>query len=277
MNLMVSGAGVTPAGGPAGQSAFGRELERLLADAPLMSVPFFGDYQALHEVLGDRLVVEVDPRAIQYQLPPSLPYGGKHIKVAEHFLGRGLWKAFREPLEKTVIDREVADLLASGGRFRDTLVHAMLLKRLQQGRPMHRNLQPIDSEAKLDRYFDDLWTLITSIRDQGYRRRPRYAGVTSAGEAARHSSPVRSVLVELTESEVGVAVGRDGRLYRAGPGHHRMAIARHLGLTRIPVELRLFHVKWLRPQLKTSSDPVTAIIHAAQQIAIPKQMGPKET
>ena len=65
------------------------------------------------------------------------------------------------------------------------------------------------------------------------------------------------------ETEVGMAVDADGGLVRVGPGNHRFAIAHQLGLRRIPVELRLFHVRWLREAFRSHGQHAPAAIIAA--------------
>jgi hypothetical protein len=73
----------------------------------------------------------------------------------------------------------------------------------------------------------------------------------------------------MTESEIGLAVGADGALFRIGPGHHRMSIARRLGLARVPAELRLFHVKWLRQIMREDGlGPLAALRHGIARLAL---------
>ena len=103
------------------------------------------------------------------------------------------------------------------------------------------------------------------------RRRPDYDGLESASDAAKASSPVRPVLVELMESEIGIGVDADGSLVRVGPGNHRMAIARQLGLARVPVELRLFHAAWVRRQMAQGKGPLQSITAGVRRIGAKQQ------
>lgn len=258
--------------GPAEDSGTDRRvlahsLRTLLAHPDRWPLPFAGDYLAFQHVFGNRLVVEIDPRPVTHQLPPHRQIGGQTVRAADFVLGRGRWLPLLEPLDRSVIHREVADLLACGGNYRETPAHAALMARLKAGDPGVRNLQRLDTSERIDAYFEDLQRLIASIRDTGYRRRPAYDGIDSAEQAMAATSPVRPVLVELTESEIGMAVDADGRLVRVGPGNHRMAIARQLGLLRIPVEFRLFHVAWIRRHMAQGQGLLQVIVTGVRAIA----------
>lgn len=245
-------------------------LRALMANPASWPLPFAGDYLAFHAVFGDKLVIDIAPGQVTHQFPPHRQIGGEVVKAADYVLGRGSWQPLLERLDRSVIHREVADLLASGGDYRSTPGHAALVQRLADGKPGIRNLQPLDSLERIDCYFDDLNRLIASIRTDGYRRRPRYDGLDSvAAEAA--CSLVRPIVAELTESEIGMAVDADGQLIRVGPGNHRMAIARQLGLDLVPVECRLFHVAWVRRHMEQGRAPLQAIANGVRRIAQTQQ------
>ena len=253
------------------RKALAGSLRALLAEPASWPLPLAGDYLAFHHFFGEQLVIDVDPRPVTHQFPPHRKIGGEVMKAADHVLGRGPWQPLLEPLERSVINREVADMLACGGDFRATAAHAALMDRLKAGRPGIRNLQKLDTPELIDSYFEDLLRLIASIRDAGYRRRPSYGGIDGAERAVAATSPVRPLIAELTESEIGMGVDADGRLVRVGPGNHRMAIARQLGLARVPVELRLFHVTWLRRRMERGHGPLQAIAAGVRTIARKQQ------
>lgn len=212
-------------------------LRDLLASASSWALPFAGDYLQFHAYFGDQLVIDIDPRQVIHQFPPNRRIYGQKVAASNFVLGRGSWLPLFEALDNSVIHGEVAELLALDGDYRKTAGHAALVERLGTDKPPIRNLQTLDSIEQIGCYFEDVNRLIASIRDNGFRRRPHYDGLESVAEAAKASSPARPVLVELMESEIGVAVDADGSLVRVGPGNHRMAIARQLGCARVPVEL----------------------------------------
>jgi hypothetical protein len=244
-----------------------QRLAELMSSAPSWPLPFAGDRLQFQAFFGDRLVVDIDPRQVTHQFPPSRTIGGQNVSAGDFVLGRGAWKPLLEPLDRSIIHREVADVLAHGEAYRETAGYAALVARMEAGDPGIRNLQSLDTIARIDCYFEDLVRLIASIRSGGYRRRPAYNGLHSAEEAAKASTPVRPVVVELMESEIGMAVDNDGGLVRVGAGNHRMAIARQLGLARVPVEFRLFHVAWVRRQMAAcGKGPLGSIIAGVNAI-----------
>lgn len=246
-----------------------RRIKELLRQAPTAPVPFFGDAQEFRDFAGDRLVIEIDPGQVADQFPVQKVINGKPIGFANHLMGRAGWKPHLERLERSTVYREIADLLAHDHDYRATPIYAELKTRVENGKPPVRNLVPLDSIAKLDLYFDKVVELTRSIASSGYKRRPRYKGMESAEEASRFSSGIRPVAVELTESEIGVAVGADGSLHRIGPGTHRLATARLLNLPRVPVEVRLFHVQWLRRVIAGQKRPMQAIFSAIADLGLP--------
>ena len=58
----------------------------------------------------------------------------------------------------------------------------------------------------------------------------------------------RSWWTELGEQDIGVAIDATGRLCKLPGGQHRFAIARALGLSEIPVQVRMLHVDVLQGQ-----------------------------
>ena len=54
------------------------------------------------------------------------------------------------------------------------------------------------------------------------------------------------------DEEVGIAIGADGELLHFRKGHHRMALAKQLGIPRLDIELHLVHSDWLRNLLGVS-------------------------
>jgi hypothetical protein len=259
-------------GADADPSAF-LPFVRLIRSAAEQDQPFFGDGQAFRECLGGALVIFADPRLVQEQLPPSGSVGGAALRFDDHAFGRGNWQAHLRPVTGAPIYREVADLLA-GGDIRQSQSFALFLRKARNGKPAIRYLQALDSAAKIERYFDEVARLIDSIRTNGYRVRPGRDPDLAGVVAAERATEARSQLVELMESEVGMAVNADGSLVRVGPGNHRFAIAHQLGLPGVPVELRLFHVRWLREAFRGhGQQSPAAIIAAASRLSTTQSPG----
>lgn len=253
---------------PAGGLPFGKVLHQTMRAIGAQAQPFFLSQIQAADALGDTLLVEVDPRVIGLQLAARVKQGSHTIQVTDHFLGKGDWTRWLKPIETLQVDEEVRDVIAHGDDFRATESYRRMLEQIAAGRATTRSLIALDSTALVDAYFGDLVNLIASIRHKGIVRRPT-RGLADLRSVAPSLSIARPLLVEMAESDIGLAVGADGALFRIGPGHHRMSIARRLGLARVPAELQLFHVKWLRQIMREEGlGPLAALRHGIARLAL---------
>ena len=130
-----------------------------------------------------------------------------------------------------------------------------LIERLHsQGRFIH-NKVTIKHEADIHRYFQRYQDLLASIRSQGLLPLTEYK--RSQSLLPKHS--VRSFYLEHRETDIGVAIAADGRLYRYRGGCHRFALAQQLQLSSIPVVIKLLHYEWLQRYQAPTCKPVEAI------------------
>ncbi|WP_373504868.1 hypothetical protein [Aestuariivirga sp.] len=248
-------------GAAADPSAFAT-FARLIRSAPDQDRPFFGDGHEFRGLLGGSLVIHADPRLVQEQFPPAAKINGETLRFDDCAIGRGKWQPHLRPVQGSALYREVGDVLAGGG-IRNRQSFADLMRKAENGKPAIRYLLALDSEHKIERYFDEVFSLVESIRTNGYRTRARREPEEAGLAAAERATDARSQLVEMMETEVGMAVDADGALVRVGPGNHRFAIAHQLGLPRIPVELRLFHARWLREAFRSHGQHAPAAVIAA--------------
>lgn len=234
-------------------------LLQALRLAPSTSDPFFGSHFDVADAVGDRLIVWLDPSRVGKQLQSRIEMPGSTLSVSDCCLGKGDWSKWLKPLEATLVDREVREVLASEPDYRAAPCYKRFFQEFEAKRPTVRNMIALDTPERVDAYFADLVSLIASIREKGVIRRPPRR-LEQAEALLPALSAARPLAVELTESEIGIAVGAAGELFRLGPGHHRMSIARQIGLRRVPAELRLFHVRWVREQMRLSKcGPLRAI------------------
>ena len=227
--------------------------------APSTSDPFFGSHLDMAETVGDRLIVWLDPARVAKQLDSNIQIQGGTLAVGTCCLGKGDWSKWLKPIETTLVDREVREVLACGLAYRAAPCYKRFFREFEAKRPTVRNMIALDTPERVEAYFTDLVRLIESIRARGVTRRPPRR-LNQAAALLPALSAARPLATELTESEIGIAVGPAGELFRLGPGHHRMSIARQIGLRRVPAELRLFHVRWVREQMRLNRcGPLRAI------------------
>lgn len=120
---------------------------------------------------------------------------------------------------------------------------------------MRRNNVALDTVSKIDAYFKSTAELLASIADKGVVKRPAF---TVDMALSYTPTEIRPLAGEMLERDVGVGIGPQGELLRVCSGLHRTAAALHLGVTSMPVELRMIHIDILR-QNGAADDPLAAI------------------
>lgn len=113
---------------------------------------------------------------------------------------------------------------------------------------MRRNFVALKTPQLVDSYFRQVIDLCRSISDNGLSRRADFRRTANAFK----NPTVRLPWVELTEADIGVAIGPNGELHHFGSGKHRISAAQALGLRVVPVEVRLVHLSWLQRQITIS-------------------------
>jgi hypothetical protein len=150
-------------------------------------------------------------------------------------------------------------LVGADLRFRETAAYRRLCRAADRGDPKLRSGVLLRTREQIDDYFKYSVALAHSVRQFGVM--PRH-------EARRNEVPSfgRRVgwlkLLERAERDIGVAIGPDGALVRHLGGKHRMALARALDVERIPVEVRMVHVRWLKGQMDRTGLPAHEALRA---------------
>lgn len=149
-------------------------------------------------------------------------------------------------------------------RFADRAVPRAIRQRFLEGCAWDETPLP-DHVADQVQRFGDAWghvddavekrcraveALYESIRSEGYLTQTEVAARDIDGPGP----PPVPVLGEVT-----VDVGRDGRLCWRGNGQHRLAIARVLGVERVPVLIARRHAGWQTVRDRVRRDGIEAV------------------
>jgi SAM-dependent methyltransferase len=138
----------------------------------------------------------------------------------------GDWDALRFRVADMRICRAVEDRVRTGVPWQSTEYYRVAVKQIETG----RRLWGCTDRASFDHRCNDIDRLIESISKHGYRD-----GESLGPDARIHSA--------LGHQEILINISRDGfPLFQ--DGRHRLAIARALGLGRIPVQILVRHSKW---------------------------------
>jgi len=206
---------------------------------------------------GDGLVTEVDPARLRTWLLSFATRESELVVLRDFFVGSGDWSPMLRDVETSPLHREIVELVANDLDCEKCPSYRRLVEQVASEGPIVRNYIRLGNREDVHAYFQHYADLIESIRADGLRRS---AGRERQPEAGTVGG-LRSRYHEMIETDVGVAVDRDGRLHRFRGGFHRTAIAKCLELERMPVAVKLVHADWLRGVIaETGLPPHEAVI-----------------
>ncbi len=88
-----------------------------------------------------------------------------------------------------------------------------------------------------------------AIDDYFHRLKRLYESMARNGFQSRRGEELSA------EGEITIRIGRDGALIKCGEGTHRLALARVLGMERVPAVIDLIHYRWARRCAPTRGTP----------------------
>ncbi len=176
--------------------------------------------RAVESLLGDALVVHVDPR----QLIRSADWRGypdRKRPSSSAFIWDGDWDQRRRDLRHGSRYRFISDIDAHRDNLRQTERFRSLSKRLEAGRPWSSHQQGVllDSEERILVYLRIYLGFLDDMATHGF-------------DASRG------------KDDLGVAITREGRVLKINRGLHRLAMAQHIGLRSVPVRVKAVHRMW---------------------------------
>ena len=216
--------------------------------------------------------IEVDPRAIRFANATALGLNGRRTKHLEDLprpryaewspmggvLG-GDWDRYTVPFSQCIEDRMARERYEQGIPWEQTEAYRELMMWMSRRRPdLFRCRGPGELMERL-RYLD---SLAASLAAHGYR------------ESAAHETPrPPGATPPLSDypDEIQIRIGRHGELLYARHGRHRLAIARALGLSRIPVLVWTRHGRWqrIRDELRSAHTRARLSAHAEAHVSHP--------
>lgn len=179
------------------------------------------------------------PRLAAYQPSRGLDARG-FVKANAGKVLDGDWDLARMPFEQNRIYRLLHEHFVEGVAWEETVVFRQFAEEIAAG---ERRWHWSSSTEEMLQAARSVELLYESMRQNGYR---------SSGKAA-------------TADAITVSIGRNGELlYNNVGGHHRLSVAKIVGIEEIPVRVLLRHRCWqdLRDELRRSpgtaglSDPM---------------------
>jgi L-alanine-DL-glutamate epimerase-like enolase superfamily enzyme len=216
-------------------------LSRLGAGAAAQIASLPGDISTLVEP-----VLVVDIAAIRWGGRPERQHhrGGLAILDGDWDLER------KQPIEEYLLDdgysRSIHELFVEGRPYTETAQYRQMVSRLERGETPKR----CRSLEDVHRYFAELHLAYRSVETNGYRSQ------VALGSGA-------------SRDEITVYVDRNGELHKQqGSGHHRLAIARLLGVEEVPVCILGIHRLWVEAcQRRYGGDVISAVRSGVRALA----------
>lgn len=169
-------------------------------------------------------VIWLDPRDVTYCSLfefSSISYRGRVVP--------GNWDRQEKKFEDLDVFVGIKEACVEGKPWQETVFYQRILHKLERG----QILWDCKDRSDFDKRCKDIEALFIRIKTEGYK---------SQGELSE-SEDLGSSLY--TNSEIGVSIGRAGE-FLFSDGAHRLAIAKILGLTRIPVKVVVRHPGWVK-------------------------------
>lgn len=210
---------------------------------------------------GRRLIVNVDPARLEYQLENEVTDGDRTYAVPDFFVGNGDWSPWLKSLSGNARSEGGAPTRPAGIPFSPDPCLQDAAGKNSNAKVCHPESCADRQPGKARRLFSQLLPDVPPGWENGH---PRDAGSRIEGdESFTTGNSARPVWAEYTERNIGIAIGSRGELYRVGPGQHRTAVAKTLNLAKMPCEVRLLHVDWIERQLWHSRQPLPRALKMA--------------
>ena len=248
---------------PVGGKLLPWQLRRALGQTSAGGGPCGVSYPLARWGFGDALVTEIDPNRLETWLVSFATRAGRPVALRDFFVGSGDWSPLLHDITDSPLHNEIVDLIAHDLNIEACPVYHRALQRLAAEGPFVRNYIRLARQEDVLAYFQHYVDLIKSVKAQGLMRKADRSDPSGSGTLGG----LRSRYHQMIETDVGVAVDRDGRLHRFRGGFHRTAIAKCLGLERMPVVVKLVHAEWLRGVMaETGLPPHQAVIAGVESL-----------
>jgi hypothetical protein len=222
---------------------FERAIERALHQAPDTAPAFTLPAAIALKALGNSALAEVPTSALNKRLHDWVRYEGKAAFSGDYFICSADWSAWLTDLSSSSVMTEANQMHQAGLDYKSTRIYAKHLQNIERGAAVIRNKVSLDTPLKLNAYFNRFVALFESIQKHGVLPLKQ---ARNCDEALSTSSSVRSWRTNFGEKDIGVAIGPDAELVLLPGAKHRLAIARVLGIARVPVQMRMVHKAWLQ-------------------------------
>lgn len=220
-----------------------RRLARVLRDADREHAQFTLPVAYGLQLFRGHLDLVLDMSVLSSRLHDWVQSGGLLQHSSSYFVCLGSWDHLLSPAKRSAVMREAIELHQARLDYRATPSYARYIALADARTPVTRNQIALSSPQRIADYYERFVALYRSIEAHGVlpmRRVPQPV----ANRFLRRGLP--SWVLASGERDIGVAIGPQGATVLLPGGKHRLAVAIVLGIHRVPVEVRMLHLDWIR-------------------------------
>lgn len=184
--------------------------------------------------------VWVDPRRIEhYQGSGPREFG---------LVVDGDWDDPECRFDEHPVYQSISSRFDDGTDWTDTELYERYRERIRNGNPYWR----CTTVEELEDYFESIDRLHAEMCEDGYKTQRELLAEDPVQVRRQNTDAPHPIL-----QEIGVNIHRDGRLAKKGAGFHRLALARVIGVERVPVTVRVRHARWqsIRDEISRTTSP----------------------
>jgi hypothetical protein len=207
---------------------------------------FNGNAEIAKAYFGDALAFYVPLSIIQNELPDWLTIDDHPCHTLEFFIAHHQLAPLMQPAKYLSLSKQIEALVNADWQAKNTSAYQTLLADANT-QPHTRHKVRLDNEAKIQAYFDKIKSLYHSIKTKGLQ-------VHRVGNQANFRG-----------SPIHVGIDADGHLFKLPSGKHRLAIAKILALTSVPVVVSMIHAEWIKKIMLAHHISALEVIHSIEQ------------
>lgn len=178
-----------------------------------------------NQYFKDDLVVFIETEKITHFITSWICIKSKYVHSSDYFIANFNLLEHCKEINRLPILRTIEELLSNNFIHKNTQYYKKLNESIKNKRPITKQQALLDTEEKVDNYFNRIHALYQSITRHG---------LISNKIIAKNGK-------QYIDREIGIAINNDGSLIKLQGGQHRFAIAKIKKIEKIPVEIRLIH------------------------------------
>lgn len=188
---------------------------------------FVLDNEIFKTLYNKSLMITIDAKDLEYVLKDWVEADDEVLNTSHFFLGYGDWSGILTKIQGSSIYSEALDLQKHNWDYKSSMYYTKYIKRFTANEPIRRQHNHLDTTQKLNQYYERFCTLYHSIQEEGFL-------------------PQEQLPKDTKNKNIAIAIDKDWNIVKLAGAQHRVAIAKILNLTSIPVEVKMIHKELIK-------------------------------